>query len=81
MSSKEDFENTFPKCKQEGGSHYKNKKIQPFKYCRTNGFNTTQSNIVKYATRLYDHKDGPEIQLKKIIHYCELELEFLKNEK
>lgn len=78
MNSKSEMMKAFPSSNQEGGSHYKNKKIQPFQYCRANDFNTTQSNIIKYASRLYDHKDGPEIQLKKIIHYAELELEFLR---
>jgi hypothetical protein len=72
------FKKLFPDLKQVDGEHYLNKAIQPFTYCRANNFNITQANIIKYASRLYDHIDGPQVQLEKIIHYCELELTYLK---
>jgi len=74
------FKESFPDLKQVDGKHYLNKPIQPFTFCRANNFNITQSNIIKYASRLYDHVDGPKLQLEKIIHYCELELTHLKKE-
>jgi hypothetical protein len=81
MTHKSDLERTFPETKQIDGEHYLNKKIQPFTFCRANNFNITQANIIKYASRLYDHVDGPMLQLEKIIHYCELEIRFLKDNK
>ncbi len=81
MTNKSDLERIFPDTKQVDGDHYLNKKIQPFTFCRANNFNITQSNIIKYASRIYDHVDGPVLQLEKIIHYCELELKFLRENK
>lgn len=75
-----DFKEAFPLDHQEGGQHYKKLSIQPFTYCRKNKLNTTQSNIIKYASRLYT-KGDPFEQLDKIIHYCQLEKDFLKNDK
>jgi|TARA_R100001509_G_C4861557_1_gene213566 hypothetical protein len=78
MTNKDIFKETFPLQYQEGGEHYKNLKIQPFTFCRVNNLNTTQSNIIKYASRLYTKGDVFE-QLDKIIHYCNLEKDHLRN--
>jgi len=77
MSDKDMFKEAFPLEYQVGGDHYKGLVIQPFTYCRINNFNTTQSNVIKYASRLYG-KDDPIEQLDKIIQYCQLEKDFLK---
>ena len=53
MINDNDFKEAFPLDHQEGGEHYKKLPIQPFTYCRKNKLNTTQSNIIKYASRLY----------------------------
>tara|TARA_R100001480_G_scaffold49572_1_gene62660 strand:- start:93 stop:368 length:276 start_codon:yes stop_codon:yes gene_type:complete len=80
MIDDNDFKEAFPLDHQEDGDHYKQLPFQPFTYCRTNKFNATQSNIIKYASRLYT-KGDPIKQLNKIIHYCQLEKDFLKNDK
>lgn len=79
MSHKDMFKESFPLDNQVGGKHYKDFTIQPFTYCRINNLNTTQSNIIKYATRLY-LKGSPFEQLDKIIHYCNLEKDYLRNQ-
>jgi arsenate reductase-like glutaredoxin family protein len=38
-----------------------------------------QGNVIKYVVR-YKDKNGIE-DIRKIIHYCELEIESLENEK
>lgn len=58
---------------QEGGSHYKDLKIQPIEYIDANGLDYFQGNIVKYTTR-HKAKNGAE-DIKKAIHYCQLILE------
>lgn len=60
--------------KQEGGSHYKGKGIQPVEYIKSNDLDYFQGNVVKYVTR---HKDkGGKEDIKKAIHYLEMILEF-----
>lgn len=78
MTTKKDFQTLFPDEFQIDGDHYVKLKIQPFEYCRVNNFNVTQSNIIKYASRMYDHPDGPRSMLEKIKHYCDLELQYLR---
>ena len=56
--------------RQEGGSHYSKKKIQPIEYIHANGIDFLAGNIIKYATRHKD-KNGAE-DIRKIIHYAEL---------
>jgi len=77
MTDKKIFDEAFPLSYQVGGDHYKNLKIQTFTYNRSNNFNTTQSNIIKYASRLYGKGDVFE-QLDKIIQFCELEKDYLR---
>ena len=65
------------KEKQIGGSHYKKHKIQPYTFITKNKLSFFQGNVIKYVCR-YKDKNGIE-DLKKIIHYCELEIEELKD--
>lgn len=60
--------------KQEGGSHYKNIKIQPMRYALENKLDYAQANVVKYVTR-HKEKNGKE-DLLKAIHNIELMIEF-----
>lgn len=60
--------------RQEGGDHYRRFKIQPVEYIIANGLGFLAGNIIKYATR-YAFKGGAA-DIRKIIHYCELILEF-----
>lgn len=60
--------------RQEGGSHYRNYKIQPIEYILANGIGFLAGNVVKYVTR-YKAKNGAE-DIRKAIHYLELILEF-----
>lgn len=59
--------------RQEGGSHYKNLKIQPMQYILENGLGYAEGNVVKYVTRWKD-KNGVE-DLKKAIHYLQILIE------
>lgn len=60
--------------KQEGGSHYKNFKIQPVEFIQKNKLGYCEGNIIKYATR-HKVKNGVE-DLKKVIHYAEMLIAF-----
>ena len=60
--------------KQEGGSHYKNLKIQPMQYALENKLDYAQANVVKYVTR-HKEKNGKE-DLLKAIHNIELMIDF-----
>jgi len=73
MTTKADKERLFPSTRQEGGDHYSKHKIQPYTFIQTNGLSFFQGNVIKYVVR-YKDKNGIE-DLKKIIHYCELEIE------
>ena len=78
MTTKEDMDRLFPTSRQEGGNHYSKHKIQPYTFITVNDLSFFQGNVIKYVVR-YKDKNGVE-DLKKIIHYCELEIERLKNE-
>jgi len=65
--------------RQVQGNHYKSFKIQPFEFISANNLSYFQGNVIKYVCR-YLSKNGVE-DLDKIIHYCELEKEILKNKK
>lgn len=64
--------------KQPGGSHYKDKAIQPVQYIHANSLGFCEGNVVKYVTRWRD-KGGLQ-DLLKAKHYIELliELEHLE---
>ena len=66
-----------PSKSQVGGSHYKDMVIQPFHFAMANNFNAFQFAVVKYASR-YLNKNGVQ-DLKKIMHFCELEIERLES--
>ena len=77
MTHKDIFKEAFPQNKQIGGRHYKSFYIQPYEFISKNKLSFFQGVIIKYVLR-YQDKNGIE-DLKKIIHYCELEIERLKN--
>ena len=59
--------------KQHGGSHYKNKGIQPVEYAAANNLDFFQGSVVKYVTR-HKEKNGAE-DIRKAIHFLEFILE------
>jgi len=65
--------------KQIGGNHYTQFKIQPIEFITKNKLSFIQGCIIKYICR-FENKNGVE-DLDKIIHYCELQKELLKNDK
>lgn len=79
MTTKTDMERTFPLTRQEGGDHYKKYKIQPYEFISSNNLSFFQGNVIKYVIR-YKDKNGTE-DLKKIIHYCELEIKEMRKGK
>ena len=79
MTHKNDLENAFPQDKQIGGSHYKFFPIQPYEFISKNGLTFFQGCVVKYVCRYID-KNGIQ-DLEKIIHYCELEIQKMKEDK
>jgi hypothetical protein len=66
--------------KQIGGNHYQSFIIQPWTFIRKNGLNPFQANVIKYVCR-YLFKGKTIEDIDKIIHYCELEKQHLKDEK
>ena len=79
MTSKDIFDDVFPQDKQIGGSHYKDFHIQPYEFISKNDLSFFQGNVVKYVCR-YQRKGGAE-DIKKIIHYCQLELKKMRDMK
>ena len=66
--------------KQIGGNHYRSFLIQPWTFIRKNGLNPFQANVIKYVCR-YLFKGKTIEDIDKIIHYCELEKQHLKDKK
>ena len=62
--------------KQIGGSHYKSFAIEPWTFVQENELNPFQANVIRYTCR-YKNKGGIQ-DLQKIIHYCEMEIDFMK---
>lgn len=58
---------------QEGGSHYKDMKIQPIEYIHANGIPFAEGCAIKYLTR-WRAKGGVE-DLKKARHFIDLLIE------
>jgi hypothetical protein len=60
---------------QHGGTHYKEKPVQPWDYIAANGLGYFEGNVVKYVSRWRD-KGGIE-DLRKARHYLDklIELE------
>ena len=77
MTSQDELEKAFPQSRQVGGSHYKNFHIQPYEFISKNNLSFFQGNVVKYVCR-YQRKGGAE-DIKKIMHYCQLELLKMKD--
>ena len=73
-----------PYKKQIGGNHYKVWKKQPIEFIRENKLPFIFGVIIKYimrvATRLHSH-DKQIQDLKKVIHYAEIEIKELESEK
>jgi hypothetical protein len=65
--------------KQIGGKHYKSYSIQPIEFIVANKLSFIQGCIIKYICR-FENKNGIE-DLKKIKHYCDLQIQLLKNKK
>ena len=63
--------------KQVGGSHYKDKKLQPWDIIDELNLNFYEGNALKYLIR-YKDKNGVE-DLKKAIHYIEKLIEDLQS--
>jgi len=63
---------------QVGGTHYKDCAIMPIEYITKNNLDFLEGNVVKYITR---HKlKGGEEDIKKVIHYANLILEYHYND-
>ena len=77
MTDPDGLEKAFPQSRQVGGSHYKNFRIQPYEFISKNNLSFFQGNVVKYVCR-YQRKGGAE-DIKKIMHYCQLELLKMKD--
>ena len=58
---------------QQGGSHYREMKIQPIEFIHANGLDFFQGNMLKYLCR-HKSKNGAE-DLRKVIHYAQLAIE------
>jgi hypothetical protein len=54
---------------QHGGTHYKDKRIQPWDYIVANNIGFLDGNAIKYLTR-WRERGGVE-DLRKAIHYIE----------
>jgi len=85
VKDKKDFNKTNLKKlatrnKQVGGNHYKDCKIQPVDYIHANELDFFEGNIVKYITRHRKKGSGSQ-DIRKIIHYAELILDLVYNEK
>jgi hypothetical protein len=65
--------------KQIGGKHYKEYKIQPIEFIVKNKLSFIQGCVIKYICR-FENKNGIE-DLKKIKHYCDLQIQLLQNKK
>jgi hypothetical protein len=63
--------------RQVGGSHYRDKGIQPIIYIHANDLGFCEGNVVKYVTR-WREKNGVA-DLRTAIHYLELLIELEGN--
>ena len=62
--------------KQIGGTHYKGYAIQPYEFISKNNLNFFQGVCIKYIVRYL--KKGKVEDLKKVKHYCDLEIKRLE---
>lgn len=58
---------------QEGGTHYKDKAIQPVEYIMANNIGFMEGSVIKYVTRWKDK--GGVGDLRKAKHFLELLIE------
>lgn len=58
---------------QEGGTYYKDMKIQPAEFIHANDIGYFEGNVIKYVSR-WRNKNGIE-DLKKAKHYIDLLIE------
>ena len=65
--------------RQIGGDHYKSYSIAPIEFITKNKLSFIQGCIIKYICR-FESKNGIE-DLEKIKHYCDLQIQMLKNKK
>ena len=65
--------------RQIGGNHYKLFAIAPIEFITKNKLSFIQGCIIKYICR-FENKNGIE-DLEKIKHYCDLQIQMLKNDK
>ena len=79
MTDKSIFDSITPQERQIGGSHYKNFRIQPYEFISKNNLSFFQGCVVKYVCRYL--KNDKIKDLEKIIHYCELEIKKLRDDK
>ena len=75
MTNKDIFKEAFPQ--EKGPKHYKNYVIQPYEFISKNDLSFFQGVVIKYVVR-YLMKDGVQ-DLKKIIHYCEVEIKKIQD--
>jgi hypothetical protein len=64
---------------QIGGSHYKDKGIQPIEYIMANGLGFCEGNVIKYVSRWRD-KNGLD-DLLKAKHYLEFLIEEVRDDR
>lgn len=64
---------------QIGGSHYKNKGIQPIEYIMGNRLGFCEGNVIKYVSRWRD-KNGLD-DLLKAKHYLEFLIEEVRDDR
>ena len=79
MTHKGIFDETFPQYTQVGVNHYTKFNIQPYEFISKNDLSFFQGNVIKYVCR-YQRKGGME-DIKKIIHYCQLEIKKIQDMK
>ena len=73
-----------PLNKQIGGKHYKVWKKQPVKFIRENKLGFIFGVMIKYIMRIASNTTDTQKQIEdldKIIHYAEIEKDFLEEEK
>lgn len=64
---------------QIGGSHYKDKGIQPIEYILANSLDFCEGNVIKYVSR-WRQKNGLD-DLLKAKHYLEFLIERERNDR
>ena len=77
MTDKNILDEAFPQYTQVGGKHYTRITIQPYELISKDDLSFFQDNVIKYVCR-YQRKGGAE-DIKKIVHYCQLELLKMKD--